>query len=142
MGAITAKTETAAQAIVAALFFTNAYTVNTGLDSDRLPSPNIVCAAVDTGEEKPPQSGNQVIKLRVTLTNNPADTTEAIHNADFGIIEDAFRSDAIGATLSAQVDEFSVYDPPVSVHVGEATDGHNIQSWIELDLLACSMDIA
>lgn len=133
--------ESAAKKIADALTFSEDYTVFTGLDDDNLTLPNVVCTASDTGDQIPKNSGNRIVKLRVTLNAHAADTGLDDFRADAKVLTDAFNDDTIGAQLANQEAAFYVYDPPQNSHEGAEPKEGKFTKYIELDLLACEVDI-
>ena len=131
----------AGRLVVADIVFTATHTVLTGLDDDNIALPNVIVSASDTGEEIPIGRGNHVIRLRFTKNSNAHDTTLAVHRADFGTLVDAVETDTIGATLAGKSADFYAYDPYRGIELGEEVTEDHFSSWIELEMLACRVDI-
>jgi hypothetical protein len=133
--------ESAADKIVQGLTFSETYGHFTGLDDDTQTVPNVICTASETGEEIPPNSGNRIVKLRVTINANASDISLDNFRADAEIMTNAFRVDNIGDTLSGHEDAFYVYDPPKTMQEGAEPKDGKFTKHIELDLLACEVDV-
>lgn len=134
--------EAAAKLIVDSITFSQVYDVNPAETDEEKTVSGIFIEASETDDELPLGSGNFITRLRLTLKNNPEDITDANHKADCTLLFERFRSDTIGADLSAKpVGEFYVYDPPRRCGFSKEENDDVHSDTIELDLLACESDL-
>jgi hypothetical protein len=107
---IQSKLERAAASVVASAASGVACAVLTGLDSDAVTLPCVICEA---GNAVPPPglqfTGLQTVDLTLTVRSNKSDSTPTQHEARAAAIFDALVTDTAAADLSAGASDFTAF---------------------------------
>jgi len=105
---IQSKLERAAASVVATAAATASCAVFTGLDTDAVTLPCVICEA---GTAVPPpglaQTGLQVVDLVLTVRSNKSDSTPTQHETRASGIFDTLADSTAAASLSAAVSDFT-----------------------------------
>ena len=107
---IQSKVERAAASVVSSAAAGVSCAVFTGLDSDAITLPCVICEA---GNASPPAglqfTGIQRVELMVSVRSNKSDSTPSQHEARAAAIFDSLTVDNAAAALSSAVSDFTAH---------------------------------
>lgn len=139
---LNAKVEEAMDSVVTDLALSGV-TVNTGGTAETLTTPYVICSCLGGGAEAENLKGTGVYVHAATVTvgSSMDDGTLATHRARVASVFDAFRDDAIAATLSSAVSGFHVYDVTFTGATQEEAD-RKLMNTLEMEIVCCASDIS
>jgi len=107
-----------------------------GLDNDIQTLP-ILKIHSSRGEEKPVGSGNYMVTVTMDLQTNADDTTEEQHENLCEMLFNMISTDDIGAQISNQDEDLTVYDPTINRRISSRVTDDSWISSLEFECYAC-----